>query len=230
MSGHCNGPRTGLGRDGQGPSGAAIGLDEAGRGCLAGPVVAAAVVFPEGFRVAARLPGLTDSKKLAPARRDELAALTRAHALAWGLGVVWPPEIDRINILQASLKAMGKALACRAFVGLRAGRLAIDGNQRIPAAYVPPAWRTAAQEAVVGGDALVAEISAASVLAKTFRDKLMAALDRRHPGYGFAAHKGYAAAVHREAIRRLGPCRQHRLTFRGVAPETREESLCLPGL
>lgn len=198
------------------PPSVLAGLDEAGRGCLAGPVVAAAVILPPG----AIIEGLADSKVLSPSRRDGLAAQIGSVAVAWGLGVVWPWEIDRINILQASLKAM-----CHAAVSLkvRPEGLLIDGNQLIPeslfrtrrADWTPPPR----QKAIVGGDARIPVISAASILAKTFRDMLMEKLDNRYPGYGFAEHKGYGSKAHLTALRELGPCRQHRLTFRGVPPE-----------
>ena len=163
------------------PVSAVAGIDEAGRGCLAGPVVAAAVILPEG----AVIPGLADSKVLSPTRRDGLAAEIGAVALAWGLGVVWPPEIDRINILQATLKAMCHAASV---LKVRPKGLLIDGNQTIPeplfrqrAACWPSSPR---QKSIVDGDALVPVISAASIIAKTFRDMLMDKLDHRYPGYG----------------------------------------------
>ena len=173
------------------PVSAVAGIDEAGRGCLAGPVVAAAVILPEG----AVIPGLADSKVLSPTRRDGLAAEIGAVALAWGLGVVWPPEIDRINILQATLKAMCHAASV---LKVRPKGLLIDGNQTIPA----PLFRQRAacwpssprQKSIVDGDALVPVISAASIIAKTFRDMLMDKLDNRYPGYGFAKHKGLGRA------------------------------------
>jgi len=195
------------------------GIDEAGRGCLAGPVVAAAVVLPETFS----LPGLADSKVLAPSRRDGLAAAIGQMSLAWGLGVIWPAEIDRINILQATLKAMSRAAAA---LKVRPEALLIDGDRRIPELFLHRAGFAAmpAQREIVDGDARVPVIAAASILAKTFRDQLMAKLDGRYPGYGFAAHKGYGTAEHREALGRLGPCRMHRLTFHGVLPAVTRRS------
>lgn len=195
------------------------GIDEAGRGCLAGPVVAAAVILPERYD----LPGLTDSKALSAARRDHLAPLIRQCALAWGLGVIWPATIDRINILQATFEAMSRAVAS---LRRRPCLLLVDGNKTVPGPVLLPHWRKRhadapdlpRQHAVVGGDRSVPAISAASILAKTYRDRLMEHLDRHHPGYGFARHKGYGTADHYEALHRLGPCRQHRLTFRGVLP------------
>ncbi|BAH76956.1 ribonuclease HII [Solidesulfovibrio magneticus] len=199
------------------------GVDEAGRGCLAGPVAAGAVILPEIYE----LPGLTDSKKLTPAKREALAPAIKAQALAWAVAFVWPGEIDRINILQATFAAMAKALAhLRLFPGLAC----IDGNKIIPEAYLGLLAGRLRQECVIGGDASVPAISAASILAKTARDRLLDLYDRRHPGYGFAAHKGYGVAVHLDALRRLGPCSIHRLTFRGVLPDKTPRQLGLPGL
>ncbi|WP_243360585.1 ribonuclease HII [Fundidesulfovibrio terrae] len=200
------------------------GVDEAGRGCLAGPVVAGAVILPNFYD----LPGLNDSKKLTADRRAVLEPAIKAQAVAWGLGVVWPAEIDRINILQSTFKAMARAVAA---LKTRPTGLSVDGNKIIPARYLGS--HSVTQKAVVDGDSLIPAISAASILAKTFRDRLMEHLDRRYPGYGLALHKGYGTAVHMEAIVKLGPCRQHRLTFRGVLPEkpsARQEQACLPGL
>ncbi len=194
------------------------GIDEAGRGCLAGPVVAAAVILP----AACELPGLADSKKLTQRRRLALEPLIKERATAWGLGVIWPWTIDEIDILRATFAAMTRAVAA---LGPRPAFLAVDGDKTVPGLATP-------QRAIVGGDATVPEISAASVLAKTFRDRLMVSLARRYPGYAFEVHKGYGTKVHMEAVRRLGPCRMHRMTFRGVRPEPgpRETDLCLPGI
>lgn len=189
------------------------GVDEAGRGCLAGPVVAAAVILPEEHG----LPGLTDSKALTAARRARLAPLIRRCAIAWGLGVIWPRRIDEINILQATFEAMARA-ARR--LSVTPGVIFVDGDKTIPVhAARAVGWEAAfpPQEAVVGGDARVDAIAAASVLAKTFRDGLMERLARRWPGYGFERHKGYGTRAHYAALRRLGPCPLHRLTYRGVA-------------
>jgi ribonuclease HII len=197
------------------------GVDEAGRGCLAGPVVAAACILPASFD----LPGLTDSKALSAPRREALAAAIRSQALAWALGLSWPREIDRINILQASLRSMERAVAR---LRLAPALLLIDGNQSCQSALP--------QRTVVGGDALVPAISAASILAKTFRDHLLAVLDRRHPGYGLAEHKGYGTAAHLAALKALGPTPLHRLSFRGVLPPSsaaapaKERQSCLPGI
>lgn len=206
------------------------GIDEAGRGCLAGPVVAAAVALSEASPIA----GLADSKKLSPVRREELAAVIKRDALAWGLGLSWPDEIDDLNILQATFQAMSRALAVlhRKCPDAPAPGLLIDGPHVIPgaamAAEIPASCPIPPQQAVVRGDDRIPAIAAASILAKTHRDRLMLALDHRFPGYGFARHKGYATREHYAAIERLGPCSAHRLTFAGVAaprvsPETTQQ-------
>jgi ribonuclease HII len=191
------------------------GIDEAGRGCLAGPVVAGAVVLPPDVD----LPGLTDSKKLSPRRRAVLAQAIKAQAVSWALGFSWPGEIDRVNILQATLKAMARALDA---LLVRPDLVLVDGNRTFPAS-VPV-------RAVIGGDALLPCISAASILAKTFRDDLLLCMDERYPGYGLAVHKGYGTREHLAALRALGPCPAHRTSFRGVLPVPREKRLCLPGI
>ena len=191
------------------------GIDEAGRGCLAGPVVAGAVILPEDHGII----GLDDSKKLSCARREQLAREIKAQAVAWALGLSWPREIEDVNILQATLRAMSRAVSRLK----RTPRfLYIDGNKTIPGPL--------RQQAVVGGDGTIPCISAASILAKTFRDHLLVHLDHRYPGYGLAAHKGYGTKLHLERIRVLGPSPMHRATFRGVRPETRGRELCLPGI
>ena len=194
------------------------GVDEAGRGCLAGPVVAAAVILPEKYD----LPGMTDSKAISEKRREELAPLIRACAVAWGLGVVWPQEIDRCNILQATFRAMSRALSC---LKMPPAQALIDGNKTIPTDVLGFFWRKERsafplprQEAIVKGDARVPAISAASILAKTFRDSVMRAMDRRWPGYGFAVHKGYGTSEHIAMLELKGPCPQHRMTFAKVRP------------
>lgn len=191
------------------------GVDEAGRGCLAGPVVAAAVILPSGFE----LSGLTDSKKLSPARREHFAQIIKAQALSWALGFSWPGEIDRINILQATLRAMARAEGA---LPVRPDFALVDGNQFFSSG-VP-------KRAVIGGDALYPCISAASVLAKTFRDRLMFHMDARYPGYDLGRHKGYGTRRHFEALARLGPSPAHRLSFRGVSHGRTEKELCLPGI
>lgn len=178
------------------------GLDEVGRGCIVGAVVAAAVILGPG----ASIDGLADSKKLSPRRREELAGQIKEKALAWAVGRAEPGEIDRLNILRASMLAM-----CRAFAGLavRPGWAKVDGN-RYPALPCPG-------ETVVGGDATVAEISAASILAKVARDAEMDILDALYPGYQFAVHKGYPTALHLARLAELGPTPLHRRSFTPVA-------------
>lgn len=174
------------------------GVDEAGVGPLAGPVVAAAVIFPIGFG----LLGVDDSKKLTPERRASLALAIRESALAVAVGIVEPDEIDRINVYQATLAAMGRALDGL----LVAPQHVLVDARRIPGCDLP-------QEAIIKGDAHCHAIAAASILAKTTRDVLMRRYDDEFPGYGFADHKGYPTEAHRDAIRRLGPCAIHRRSF-----------------
>lgn len=177
------------------------GVDEAGRGPLAGPVVAAAVILDPARPVA----GLADSKALDAAVRERLALEIKARARCWAIAAASAEEIDRHNIRQATLLAMARAVEALA---LAPDEALIDGDA-VPRLAVP-------SRAVVGGDALVAEISAASILAKVHRDALMVELDRLHPGYGFARHKGYPTPAHRAALRELGPCPQHRRSFAPV--------------
>ncbi len=193
------------------------GVDEAGRGCIAGPVAAGAVILPPEFD----LPKLDDSKKLSAKTRSVLEKSIKQQALAWGVGLAWPGEIDSINILQATLQAMTRAVNV---LRVQPCFLAVDGNQTVPLPLQ--------QLSIKGGDGKVPAIAAASILAKTFRDRLMLVFDRQFPGYGFAKHKGYGTQAHYEAVRRLGPCRLHRLTFKGVVPEKvkPQEQLCLPGI
>ena len=177
------------------------GVDEAGRGPLAGPVTVAAVMLDP----ARPIPGLGDSKALSEAQREALAPLIRERALAWHVEFVDLAEIERLNILHATLAGMSRALRALQPAPLRA---LVDGN-RLPRDLPCPA------EALVKGDAREPAIMAASILAKVARDQAMDALDRLHPGYGFARHKGYPTPEHLEALRRLGPCAVHR---RGFAP------------
>jgi len=174
------------------------GIDEAGRGPLAGPVVAAAVILDP----ARRIDGLNDSKKLSAAKRERLALEIRAKAIAFGIGVASPEEIDRINILQASLLAMRRAFEGLALQPLRA---VVDGN-RCPKLPVPV-------EAVVKGDGKIAAIAAASILAKTFRDEGMLRLHAEHPEYGFDRHMGYPTAAHVAALEAHGVSPHHRRSF-----------------
>lgn len=174
------------------------GVDEVGRGPLAGPVVAAAVILdPER-----PIDGLADSKKLTEKRRERLAGLIREQALCWALGRAEVEEIDRLNILHASLLAMRRAVESLA---LAPGHVLVDGN-RCPEL-------SCSVEAVVGGDATVASISAASILAKVTRDREMVELDARYPGYGLAGHKGYPTKAHLQALQTLGVTPIHRTSF-----------------
>jgi ribonuclease HII len=181
--------------------GLVAGVDEAGRGPLAGPVVAAAVILDE----LAPIQGLADSKRLGPATRERLFDEIRAKALASCIAEASVDEIDRLNILQATLLAMRRAVG-----GLRLPprRVLVDGN-RVPALPMPA-------RAVVDGDATLAAISAASILAKVHRDRLCRQLDAEHPQYGFAAHKGYPTAGHLAALRAHGACAAHRRSFAPV--------------
>lgn len=179
------------------------GVDEAGRGPLAGPVVAAAVVFEDNFSH----PEIKDSKQLSAKIREKLARQIKHQALAWAVVAVGHKRIERLNILQASRLAMALAVehvAQKVSVQL----VRVDGNTPIETALP--------QEVIVGGDRTHVHISAASILAKVWRDGLMKRLDRKYPGYGFAKHKGYPTSKHRQAIAQRGPCPVHRLSFRGV--------------
>ena len=180
------------------------GVDEAGRGSLAGPVVAAAVILPPSCV----LPGLDDSKKLDAESRERLDREIRRCAIAWGIGVVAARDIDARDILRASLEAMRIAVSA---LSPPADFLLVD------AVTVPGIWTP--QIPVVHGDALSASIAAASVVAKVHRDGLLDALARLHPAYGFEQHKGYGTPEHWAALRLCGPCPEHRLTYRGVVPD-----------
>ena len=174
------------------------GVDEAGRGPLAGPVCAAAVILPRGHQI----PGLNDSKKLTDKKRRELFPLIKEQAVAYGIGMASHEEIDEINILQATYLAMERAIAQ---LEGKADLALIDGNR---AKDFGMAVRT-----VVKGDSLSANIAAASVLAKVTRDDLMVEMAKEFPGYGFEVHKGYGTKAHYEALRENGPCAIHRMTF-----------------
>jgi len=181
------------------------GIDEAGRGPLAGAVYAAAVIL----NPARPITGLADSKKLSEAKRDALAIEIKAHALAWGVASVSAQEIDAINILQASLLAMQRAYqAMFDQFGLHATLIQVDGNRK-PTFALPC-------EAIVKGDSLVAEISAASILAKTARDASLLELDAQYPHYGFAQHKGYPTALHLERLVQYGITPEHRRSYAPV--------------
>lgn len=176
------------------------GCDEAGRGCLAGPVVAAAVILPDGYTH----PGLIDSKKLSEHRRDEMRQIIMRDAVAWAVGICSPEEIDEMNILNASIEAMHRALRA---LGQRPGAIIVDGNRFKP-------FEDIRHTTVVKGDAKYANIAAASIMAKTTRDAIMAELDAEFPDYGWAVNKGYPTAAHRAAIAAVGPCAHHRRSFR----------------
>ncbi len=174
------------------------GIDEAGRGCLAGPVFAAAVILPSDHGIV----GLNDSKQLSAVQRESLFPLIQQRALAFAIASASVEEIDRLNILQANLLAMRRAVAA---LGLRPSLCLVDGN-------IDPRLGVATR-CVVGGDALHAEIMAASILAKVARDAQMQRLDAEHPGYGLAQHKGYGTVQHLTALRTLGPSAAHRMSF-----------------
>ena len=178
------------------------GIDEAGRGPLAGPVVAAAVILDPQKPIV----GLDDSKKLSPKRREALAVEIRSLALAWAVSEASVEEIDRINILQASLLAMQRAVEK---LQVQPQRALVDGN-RCPTLTCPV-------EAIVGGDGKVASIAAASILAKTVRDAGMRQLHAQYPVYGFDRHMGYPTAIHLQALRKYGPCPAHRRSYAPVA-------------
>lgn len=189
------------------------GVDEVGRGCLAGPVVAAAVVLPPDAATAGELFDLDDSKVLDPETRARLRDGILDMALAWAVAAVAAEEIDRINILEASMKAMRMAISR---LDPAPEQILVDGA-RTPGSGLP-------ETAVVDGDARSLTIAAASVVAKEHRDRLMRDFDRQFPRYGFASNKGYASPDHREALARHGPCRLHRRTF---SPLGRREQLLL---
>lgn len=180
-----------------------LGVDEVGRGCLAGPVVAAALILPEPWDIG----GLTDSKLLTPARREDLAILVRGRALALGIGWAEAEEVDRVGVLSATLAAMRRAVegalnsSCT-----EVGLVVVDGISPIPGLPWP-------QKTWVRADRLSLNCAGASIVAKVERDRFMVECDARYPGYGFSKHKGYATTAHREALARLGPCPLHRRSF-----------------
>lgn len=186
--------------------GCVAGIDEAGRGPLAGPVVAAAVILPPDVTIT----GINDSKKLSAAVRDDLYEKIRTDALAVGVGVSDSATVDSINILQATLRAMEEAVAG---LQLTADYLLVDGISRVS---LPIPQRT-----IKKGDSRSISVAAASIVAKVTRDRLMLQYDQLYPEYGFAGHKGYGSASHLEAIASFGPCPIHRLTFRGVREHVR---------
>jgi ribonuclease HII len=179
------------------------GVDEAGRGPLAGPVVAAAVILPDGFE----LDGLTDSKKVGAAKREKFhEALTKTAGILWAVAEAAVAEIDRLNILRATHLAMVRAMKK---LPQKPGHALVDG---LPVHGLP-----VGHTALVGGDSLSLSIAAASIIAKVTRDRFMGELDAQYPQYGFARHKGYGVREHLEALRKHGPCPAHRRTFQPVA-------------
>lgn len=190
--------------EGSSATGTLAGVDEAGRGPLAGPVVAAAVLLRPGQAIA----GVRDSKQLSARRRERLVSLIQAEALGWAVALASVEEIDRLNIRGATLLAMRRAIDA---LGQLPMLLRVDGRD------LPPlAGYTGVAEPVIGGDRSCPAIAAASILAKVHRDGLMLELDRRWPAYGFARHKGYPTAEHRALLRELGPCPDHRQSFAPV--------------
>lgn len=187
-----------------GKGGREAGCDEAGRGCLAGPVVAAAVILPDDFHH----PWLNDSKQVSEARREALRPIIEREAVAWAVGICSPGEIDRLNILRASITAMHRALD-----GLKIRPLSVivDGNKFYPYGDLP--WKT-----FVKGDSRFGNIAAASILAKTHRDEIMRTLHAEYPVYNWAGNKGYPTPDHRAAIALHGPTPHHRMTFRLLPP------------
>lgn len=196
-----------------------IGTDEAGRGCLAGPVQAAAVALP----VERRIPGVDDSKALSAAARDLLEPRVRAAALVWSRIRAEVDEVDRINVLQASLSAMTRAVAAvwgeivAAGIPPEAVLVVVDGPHRLPS------WTACAQRAVVGGDGLSVAVAGASILAKVYRDRYMEALAADFPGYDWETNKGYGTAAHRRALTTLGVTPHHRRTYKPVAEILRKQ-------
>jgi len=190
-----------------------VGLDEAGRGPLAGPVVAAAVVLPAGFDAS----GIRDSKVMTPRARERMYDRITSEAIAYGVGVIGPEVIDEINILRATHLAMKTALDD---LGVAFDYILVDG---LPVPGLPKASR-----AIVKGDSLSVSIGAASIIAKVTRDSIMIEMDRLYPEYGFAGHKGYYCRRHIEAIDRRGPCACHRMSFSPI--KERIANCRLPGL
>ncbi len=186
--------------------GLVAGVDEAGRGPLAGPVVAAAVILDPQQRI----DGLDDSKKLSEPQRERLADQIRERALAWSVASAEVEEIDEINILAATMLAMRRAIAS---LTIMPNGVQVDGNRLPNLSFADVRLHG---EAIVGGDGKVASISAASIIAKTHRDAIMVKLDREYPMYEFARHKGYGTRVHLERLREHGPCPAHRQTFAPV--------------
>lgn len=181
------------------------GCDEAGRGCLAGPVFAAAVILPENFECEL----LNDSKKLTEKQRYALRPIIEEHAVSWAVGIVTEKEIDKINILQASFLAMHRAVAQ---LSQKPEHLLIDGNRFKPYEDIP-------HTTVVKGDGKMLSIAAASILAKTYRDDFMLKIHAQYPMYQWDKNKGYPSVAHRKAIEAHGPCEYHRMSFRLLNPQ-----------
>lgn len=181
------------------------GCDEAGRGCLAGSVYAAAVILPDDFHH----PLLNDSKQLTEARREKLRPIIEAEAIAWAVGIVTPEEIDHINILRASILAMHRAIDA---LSVKPGAIIVDGNRFWAYGDIP-------FQTFVKGDGRFGNIAAASILAKTHRDEYMRNLHEQYPQYGWNVNKGYPTRAHRAAIAEYGPTPYHRMTFRLLDPQ-----------
>jgi ribonuclease HII len=189
------------------------GVDEAGRGPLAGPVVAACVVIDSNFKIdSAELEMVADSKKLSAKKREKLFGLIKEKALAVEIGIVDNITIDKINILQASFLAMRRAIKK---LKIEPEYILVDGNFKIPKLEKP-------QTAIIGGDAKVWTIAAASIIAKVSRDWLMSEIDKQYPEYLFSQHKGYGTKLHLEKIKEYGPCPIHRMSFAPIRKENKE--------
>jgi len=182
------------------------GTDEAGRGPLAGPVIAAAVILSIGQREALLARGLKDSKRMTPKKREDMFSFMNELGVIWRAQAASPYRIDRMNILQASFWCMRRSVEK---LNVRPELVLVDGCLKIPRLLTP-------QKCVVKGDSKVPAIAAASVVAKVLRDKVMRELDKKYPEYGFANHKGYPCRAHRAVLESVGPCPIHRLTFKGV--------------
>ncbi len=194
------------------------GIDEAGRGPWAGPVVAGAVVLPPDPAVARALAGVRDSKQLSPRQRERFFAVIQSAAVCWAAGVVPSDEIDRLGILPATRLAMRQAIDALDALGDAPQALLVDAV-RLPAIPLP-------QRSLIHGDALSLSIAAASIVAKVTRDRLMVELDAQYPGYGFVRHKGYGTPRHAQALNELGPCPIHRRSFAPVARAYTEAAGC----
>ncbi|MEO0548490.1 MAG: ribonuclease HII [Pseudomonadota bacterium] len=192
------------------------GVDEAGRGPWAGPVTAGAVILNPARPIA----GLTDSKKLSEKKRLQLEPIIQETALHWAVAHASPQEIDQLNIREATFLAMQRAIKA---LGVTPDKILVDGNA-LPAGLSAPAL------AIVKGDLKEPAISAASILAKTARDRLLLDFDRTYPDYGFAKHKGYGTAAHAEALARLGPCPEHRMSFAPVRRAVKTSNAASPAL